>query len=66
MIVLLLLSLVNVTVGPGWSYPIVVTEEPNSVQPVQLITLDLLGRFHLLWQDYKFEPRIGYNSHSPP
>ncbi|MCK4506096.1 MAG: hypothetical protein KAW14_10800 [Candidatus Aegiribacteria sp.] len=60
MILLLLWSLMGVTVGPGWSYPIVVTEEPNSVQPVQFITLDSLGRFHLLWQDYKLEPRIGY------
>ncbi len=60
MIVLLLLSLVNVTVGPGWSYPIVVTEEPNSSQPYQHITMDEYDRFHLLWSDYQLDPRIAY------
>ncbi len=60
MIVLLLLSLVNVTVGPGWSDPIVVTEEPNSTAPFQLIFRDDQGRFHLLWEDYQLDPRIGY------
>ncbi len=60
MIVLLLLSLVNVTVGPGWSDPIVVTDEPNSSQPLQFITMDEYDRFHLLWSDYQLDPRIGY------
>ncbi len=60
MIVLLLLSLINVTVGPGWSDPIVVTEEPNSTAPFQLIFRDEQGRFHLLWEDYQLDPRIGY------
>ena len=60
MIVFLLLSLVNVTVGPGWSDPIVVTEEPNSTAPFQLIFRDEQGCFHLLWEDYQLDPRIGY------
>ena len=60
MIFLLLLSLVNVTVGPGWSYPIVVTEEPNSSQPYQFITMDQYDRFHMVWSDYQLDPRIGY------
>ncbi|MCK4505909.1 MAG: hypothetical protein KAW14_09845, partial [Candidatus Aegiribacteria sp.] len=60
MIILLLLSLVNVTVGPGWSYPIVVTEEPNSGYPVQYISMDQDGRFHMFWADYQLDPRIGY------
>ncbi len=60
MIFLLLLSLVNVTVGPGWSDPIVVTEEPNSTHPVQYISMDQDGRFHMFWADYQLDPRIGY------
>ncbi len=60
MILLLLWSLMGVTVGPGWSDPIVVTEEPNSTAPVQYIIRDEQGRFHLVWSDYQLDPRIGY------
>jgi hypothetical protein len=59
-IVLLLLSLAGVTPGPGWSWPIIVTEEPNTYRQCQCLHMDDQGRFHLLWEDYKELGRIGY------
>ena len=56
----LLLSCLGVTPGPGWSYPVVVTEEENSSQPVQFIYRDSLGRFHMVWEDMNDQSRIGY------
>jgi hypothetical protein len=49
-----------VTPSPGWSTPILVTEENNSSRPVVLMHRDNLGRFHLVWAGYKDSPRIGY------
>ena len=54
------LSLAGVTPGPGWSWPIIVTEEPNTYRPNQLLHMDDQGRFHLLWTDYRETYRIGY------
>jgi len=51
---------ISVTVAPGWSDPIAVTEEPNTTQPVQFITRDQQGRFHLIWENYCLNSRIGY------
>lgn len=59
-ILLLLVSLFNVTPGPGWSWPIVVTEEPNTTAPYQRMHRDQEGRFHLIWEDYRELCRIGY------
>lgn len=56
----LLCALLAVTPGPGWSWPIPVTEEPNTIQPNQFIAIDPSGRFHLMWEEYREEPRIGY------
>ena len=58
---MLFLSLTGVTPGQGWSWPIIVTEEPNTGRPNQLLHMDYLGRIHLLWEDYKELGRIGYN-----
>jgi hypothetical protein len=58
--VLLILSLSGVTPGEGWSWPIVVTEEPNTTRPNQLIHRDDQGRFHMVWADYAYLYRIGY------
>jgi len=60
MTLLLTLAVLGVTPGPGWSEPFVATEEPNSGFNKQLITLDNQGRFHLMWEDYKDNARIGY------
>jgi hypothetical protein len=57
---MLFLSLAGVTPGPGWSWPIIVTEEPNTYRPNQLLHMDDQGRFHLLWTDYRETYRIGY------
>jgi len=57
---LLFVSLLGVTPGPGWSWPVVVTEEPNSTRPYQRMHRDQEGRFHLLWEDYRHLYRIGY------
>ncbi len=59
-LLLLLLSLSGVTPGPGWSWPIVVTEEPNTTRPLQFIHRDQEGRFHLLWEEYRDSGPIGY------
>jgi hypothetical protein len=56
----LFLSCLGVTPGPGWSYPVVVTEEENSSQPYQYIYRDSQGRFHMVWEDMDDHPRIGY------
>lgn len=57
---LLLLTLSGVTPGSGWSWPIIVTEEPNTTRPSHCIHRDEEGRFHLLWEDYAHLYRIGY------
>jgi hypothetical protein len=59
-VMLLLLSLAGVTPGPGWSWPIIVTEEPNTTDPYQCLHRDSEGRFHLLWEDYQESNLIGY------
>ena len=60
MTLLLTLAVLGVTPGPGWSEPFVATEEPNSGFKKQFIARDSQGRFHLLWEDYKDNARIGY------
>ena len=60
MLVVLLLSLSGVTPSPGWSYPVLLTEEPNTSRPELFINMDSLGRFHMIWSGYKNNSRIGY------
>jgi len=57
---LIVLVLSGVTPGEGWSWPVVVTEEPNTTRPKQLIHRDGEGRFHMVWADYAYLYRIGY------
>jgi hypothetical protein len=57
----LLWSLLAVTPGPGWSWPIPITEEPNTqLGATQFIAIDSSCRLHLMWKDYMCETRIGY------
>ncbi len=37
-----------------------VTDSANTTRPIQFISRDSLGRFHLVWENYNGEPRIGY------
>jgi len=54
------LWLVSVTPSPGWSTPVVVTEEGNSTRPVVQMHRDDQGRFHIVWAGYKDSHRIAY------
>lgn len=56
------LWLVSVTPSPGWSTPVVVTEEGNSSRPELHLNIDDQGRFHLIWSGYGDESRIGYKA----
>jgi hypothetical protein len=56
----LLWTILAVTPGQGWSWPIVVTEEPNSNIPTQWLERSPTGEFHLVWDSYQDEARIGY------
>jgi hypothetical protein len=58
--IILLLVCFGVTVGPGWSDPVLVTDSANTTRPIQFISRDSLGRFHLAWENYNGQPRIGY------
>lgn len=60
MIALLLLTCFNVTVGPGWSEPLLATDSSNTRRPIQFLERDELGRFHLVWAGYNDEHRIAY------
>lgn len=60
MIALLLLTCFGVTVGPGWSNPILATDSANTTRRSQLLDRDDLGRFHLVWEGLNDEPRIAY------
>ena len=60
MIALLLLTCFGVTVGPGWSNPVLVTDSANTTRRSQLLDRDELGRFHLVWEGFNDEPRIAY------
>lgn len=64
MIAVLLLACFGVTVGPGWSEPIVVTDSANTERPIQFIQRDELGRLHLIWAGFNDEDRIGYKMFS--
>ncbi len=57
---ILLLSLSGVTPSPGWSYPVLLTEEENTSRPELFINMDSQGRFHMVWSGYKDNSRIGY------
>jgi hypothetical protein len=62
----LLWSLLAVTPGPGWSWPIPITEEPNTqVGTTQFIAIDSSCRLYLMWEDYQTEKRIGYKVFLP-
>ncbi|MCD6588880.1 MAG: hypothetical protein J7K88_10060 [Candidatus Fermentibacteraceae bacterium] len=63
MIALLLLACLGVTVGPGWSDPILVTDSTNTSAPFQLLERDNRGRFHLIWEGFS-EAQIGYKMFS--
>lgn len=58
--ILLLLACFGVTISPGWSTPVLVTDSANTNRPIQFICRDSLGRFHLVWESYNGQPRIGY------
>ncbi len=60
MIAQVLWFVLGVTVAPGWSDPIAITEEPNSSTYPQYICQDDQGRFHLVWEEYQCIKRIGY------
>ncbi len=59
---LLCLWLSGVTPSPGWSMPVLVTEEANTARPELHLHSDDLGRFHLVWSGYKDQSRIGYKA----
>ena len=59
---LIYFCLTLVTPSPGWSDPILVTEEPNSSRPELHLNIDDQGRFHLIWSGYGDESRIGYKA----
>jgi len=56
----LLLSCVSVTPGPGWSDPVVVTEDENTQYPRQFIYRDSSGWFHMVWEGMNDQHRVGY------
>jgi hypothetical protein len=56
----LLLTCLGVTVFPGWSNPILVTDSANTIGRSQLINMDSQGRFHMVWTGFNDESRIGY------
>ena len=60
----LLLCLSSVIPGPGWSTPVAVTEEPVDFNQRNYLTLDSMGRFHLVYEGYcpghGGTSRIGY------
>ncbi|MCD4708991.1 MAG: hypothetical protein K8S62_14770 [Candidatus Sabulitectum sp.] len=56
----LLLCCIGVIPGPGWSYPILVTDSANTARRIQYLNRDSLGRFHLVWAGYNDDARIGY------
>lgn len=56
------LCLSMVTPSPGWSTPILVTDEPNSSRPELHLNIDEQGHFHLIWSGYGDESRIGYKA----
>ncbi|PIE52070.1 hypothetical protein CSA37_08425 [Candidatus Fermentibacteria bacterium] len=58
--ILLFLACLGVTISPGWSDPLLVTDSANTLRREQLIHRDELGRFHLVWSDYNNNSRIGY------
>ena len=58
--IFLLLACFGVTVSPGWSDPVLVTDSANSTRRFQFIHRDVQGRFHLVWENYNGQPRIGY------
>lgn len=58
----LYLCLSLVTPSPGWSAPIVITEEPNTSRPELHLNMDDQGKFHLIWSGYGDESRIGYKA----
>ena len=60
MTALILLTLISVTVGPGWSNPVVVTDSANTKRRVQFIYMNDQDHFHLVWAGYNDEHRIGY------
>jgi|GEM_PF-1681576 len=60
MTALLLLACMSVTVGPGWSEPVLVTDSANTERWDQFLHLDSNGRFHLIWAGFNDEDRIGY------
>ncbi len=64
MIALLLLACLGVTVGPGWSEPILVTDSANTCRPIQFLERDSHGRFHLIWSGFNDEKRIAYKMFS--
>jgi len=58
--IFLLLAFVGVTVSSGWSDPVLVTDSANSTRPIQFLIRDYQERFHLVWENYNGQPRIGY------
>ena len=60
MIGLILLACLGVTVGPGWSTPILATDSANTSRRIQFLERDDLGRFHLIWAGYNDSSRIAY------
>ncbi|MCK5134058.1 MAG: hypothetical protein KAR40_18150 [Candidatus Sabulitectum sp.] len=60
MIGLILFTCLGVTVGSGWSDPVLATDSANTSRREQLIYRDGLGRFHLVWAGFNNEPRIAY------
>lgn len=59
---LLLLTCLGVTISPGWSDPVLVTDTCNSQRPVVFMHRDDLERFHLVWAGYGDQSRIGYKA----
>ena len=57
---LLLLTCLGVTPGPGWSNPILVTDSANTSGRTQFINMDSQGRFHMVWTGFNDGKRIGY------
>ncbi|MCK5133738.1 MAG: hypothetical protein KAR40_16490 [Candidatus Sabulitectum sp.] len=64
MIGLILFTCLGVTVGSGWSDPVLATDSANTHRRIQFLERDNQGRFHLIWAGYKNKHRIAYKMFS--
>jgi len=53
-----------VTPSPGWSSPVLVTEEDNTERAICYLHMDESDRFHLVWAGFNDLDSIGYKAFS--